>query len=139
MWFQSRSRVAFGFRLGSVSSVRPLPSYFNLVLEWLLVSGNQLNFTTYTITNFNLVLEWLLVSGRRHQNRTLNLNSIFQSRSRVAFGFRHTTSLRQLIYLNFFRFNLVLEWLLVSGCEFRYAGECIFSFNLVLEWLLVSG
>ena len=114
--FQSRSRVAFGFRDGIETPTPPWKAVrFNLVLEWLLVSGRGMGRhkpirTTVSISFSSGFWFQVLDCFIDFHPRYLLL---FQSRSRVAFGFRHDRRPRRIRSIH--GFNLVLEWLLVSG------------------------
>ena len=113
--FQSRSRVAFGFRPKSEAIANVEQVRFNLVLEWLLVSGILINRNTSVGRFLTFQSRSRVAFGFRC--KVIGAAPVrvgeFQSRSRVAFGFRHS---RFLCVWDLIRcFNLVLEWLLVSG------------------------
>ena len=115
--FQSRSRVAFGFRLLKINlTMPPACGSFNLVLEWLLVSGSARHRgSTARLPKVSISFSsgfWFQVPRRTFERRVQFPR--FQSRSRVAFGFRcpaYPLASRAFVL----SFNLVLEWLLVSG------------------------
>ena len=89
-----------------------------------------------THTSFNLVLEWLLVSGSKRSVKDPALSE-FQSRSRVAFGFRFKTlSQRPCAFGVSISFSSGF-WF--QACAINATTAQSSRFNLVLEWLLVSG
>ena len=111
---------------------------FNLVLEWLLVSGPDRELDMWLFTNVSISFSSGFWFQGQPAVRLLPLVHPFQSRSRVAFGFRpdllggaSTTPVDKFQSRSRVAFGFRLTKIhKVSSPR---------GFNLVLEWLLVSG
>ena len=136
--FQSRNRGSFDFKPWNSHLIVSVMKCFNLVIEVLLISSlldaclwtsETYPFQSRNRGSFDFKIDfWPEVAID---------NFTFQSRNRGSFDFKHVITGTQ--GNPPFRFNLVIEVLLISRClPCCHNLNLTFCFNLVIEVLLIS-
>ncbi len=137
--FQSRNRGSFDFKL-----IPPFVSRASIKFQSRNRGSFDFKFMVVSLVyqnscGFNLVIEVLLISSWTNPSNAFPRGTpMFQSRNRGSFDFKF--KFRQANLLLLYRFNLVIEVLLISRVPPRGFSmpAAKAGFNLVIEVLLIS-